>query len=551
MSLPSPYLASNNELVLLSKGVPETRTFQRREEFSVSFFVNDRIVFTSDWRVINNGHLPEVHSHVFASRNDRIRALFRFRSWNRGIPNVALLPAVVKRSYLLKAGRVRLTMAGSKGANPPIVRKARGRVNLIRKGKVARRKGSFPRSSTLRPSPETYSKADSDITEGNNGGYFLNISPSSYVRYTRVWSGVRTPGFGKTKKKNLPVNPHNVRITEVTDSPGIFLNQIPSTGIFFNRFRRHTLMYPAPPDSAVHLGEAQFKALRKLIERANANIDANLAQDFAQIGQTVKLISHSAKSITQSLLALKSGNIPGAVKALWSGPRPRFNGKGPTIGQSLANNWLQLQYGWKPLLQDIHGSMEALARLNVASPWIQRVTASATVDLLQESNIAHRLNASIPAGKHYMYTVSTCKYMIRYKIDDHLKSFLQQTGFTNPVNLLWEIVPFSFVVDWFTPIGPFLETLSSWDGLAFIDGSVVLHTREMANSVVSYAGTIPTAPGQLFEDKSRYSRQTTLVSRSKLTAFPSAYMPSGFKNGLASVTHATNALALLTSAFRR
>jgi hypothetical protein len=37
--------------------------------------------------------------------------------------------------------------------------------------------------------------------------------------------------------------------------------------------------------------------------------------------------------------------------------------------------------------------------------------------------------------------------------------------------------------------------------------------------------------------------------RGKLTTFPGSYFPPTIKNGLASITHAENALALLRSAF--
>lgn len=40
-------------------------------------------------------------------------------------------------------------------------------------------------------------------------------------------------------------------------------------------------------------------------------------------------------------------------------------------------------------------------------------------------------------------------------------------GFTNPAAVLWEATPFSFVVDWFLPIGDYLKTLdgSTLNGL--------------------------------------------------------------------------------------
>jgi hypothetical protein len=390
-------------------------------------------------------------------------------------------------------------------------------------------------------------QADTSTAEGNNGGYFLNTTSSGYIRHTRSWTGTRTPGFGKLKKQQLPVNPHSVAIQDITDGMTATLSFIPSTGIFFNRFRRFTIDYPVPP-SPGHNADAQFKSLRKLIERAESNIEGNIAQDIAQIGQTTRLIANTCKRLAKSVVALKKGNIPGAIEALWSGHMPRYHGRGPSIGKSVASNWLELQYGWKPLIQDVRASMEALKRLNDgSSPLVRRVTSSATTEANFLSAIPHRVIPGLRAGTYTSCVNSRVKYVIRYKIQDKLKAFLAQTGFTNPINLGWEIIPFTFVVDWFIPIGPYLETLSSWDGLVFLDGSLSRFSRIEETSVVGAGGTLS---GVNYEDHGWYTRRTILFNREKLTALPSAKMPSVLKNGLASTTHAANALALLRAAFR-
>jgi hypothetical protein len=193
--------------------------------------------------------------------------------------------------------------------------------------------------------------------------------------------------------------------------------------------------------------------------------------------------------------------------------------------------------------------MDALKRLNdSSSPLVRRVTASAKVQSSSSSNVVDPKSGSgMVVGTHTVDSFTTTKYVLRYKIDDKLKAFLAQTGFTNPVNLVWEIIPFSFVVDWFIPIGPYLETLSSWDGLVFLDGSKTNFTR---GTVLSAVDASLTFSGINWEHHGRFRRQTILLDRTKLTSFPTAKMPSGFKNGLASVTHATNALALLRAAFK-
>jgi len=550
MSLPTPYGSANKELIPLLKGIPPPQNRDPGDFISYRFFYEGRIVY--DGPVLPVKGFPETIVILYARHKDKVRCFFTYESWRRDGSDTVWRSIALPIFTLLKGVRVKVVIPGvksktsSKQVISAAVQIARRRVNASRKGRIPHDK-KFPKSSTVRPSFESVSKADTVITEGNNGGPFFQSDPSSYVTHTRTWTGSRTPSFGKLKKQQLPVNPHTVAITDIIDDTTATLTFIPSTGIYFNRYRRYSSDY-AVPLSAAHYAPAQFKSLRKLIEHANGNISANLAQDIAQIGQTSRLIANTCKRLVKAVSALKKGNIPGAVSALWSGHMPRYHGKGPSIGKSVASNWLELQYGWKPLIQDVRESMEALKRLNEASsPLVRRVTSSVTDKIKANYPIQHRVITGSRAGT-MTYSVQTkAKYVLRYKIDDKLKAFLNQTGFTNPINLGWEIIPFSFVLDWFIPIGPYLETLKAWDGLVFLDGSFSRFSRVSETFVVDFTGS---QAGVNYEDHGRYYRRTILLNREKLTAFPSAKIPTGLKNGLASTTHAANALALLRAAFK-
>lgn len=551
MSLPTPYGNANPEIIPLLRGVPKPRTIFYDEYVQYRIFVDKRLVYEGPVTPVKG--FPETKVIVEARHRDRIRSYFTYESWRRDRTDIVWQSIALPVFDVQKGVRYKVvipgvkTRANGKQVVPAAIVIARRRVDARRKNRVPHDR-KFPKSSSVRPATETKVTSCTSIVEGNNGGYFLTTTPDSYVGYSRSWTGTRTPSFGKLKKQQLPVNPHTVVIVETIDSPGARLNYVPSTGIYFNRFRRFTSDYSAPPD-ITHNAYAEFKALRRLIEHAESDIEGNIAQDIVQIGQTTRLITDTCKRLVKSIIALKNGNIPGAIHALWSGHMPRFNGKGPSISKALAQNWLELQYGWKPLIQDVRASMEALKRLNdSSSPLVRRVTASAKVRTNSETPIISTTGSGNRVGTTNVDTFTTTKFVLRYKIDDKLKAFLAQTGFTNPINLVWEILPFSFVVDWFIPIGPYLETLSSWDGLVFLDGSKTRFTR---GTVLSVVDATETFLGQNWEHHARYRRQTILLNRERLTTFPTTKIPSELKNGLASVTHATNALALLRAAFRR
>jgi hypothetical protein len=247
----------------------------------------------------------------------------------------------------------------------------------------------------------------------------------------------------------------------------------------------------------------------------------------------------------RSALALKKGNFPKAIEELWNGKRPKYGTTGPRRGESTANNWLELQYGWKPLMQSIDGSLRALAKLNFGDTQIQRVTASATCESQDDSTFPMHTTGVPNAGKHTVYQQTKTKFVLRFRVASPLQAFMAQTGFTNPINLGWELLPFSFVADWFLPIGPWLETLTVWDGLAFLDGSETNYSRRWTSSAINF-GTNMFA--QDYTHQARYIREEVLLNRVKLSAFPTQKLLPP-RNGLSSVMRAANAVALVVSVF--
>jgi hypothetical protein len=54
----------------------------------------------------------------------------------------------------------------------------------------------------------------------------------------------------------------------------------------------------------------------------------------------------------------------------------------------------------------------------------------------------------------------------RYKISDPTMKQVSQFGITNPLLLAWELIPYSFVVDWLFPVGRFLSSLDALNGIS-------------------------------------------------------------------------------------
>lgn len=226
---------------------------------------------------------------------------------------------------------------------------------------------------------------------------------------------------------------------------------------------------------------------------------------------------------------------------------------GQNFTRNTARNWLELQYGWKPALNDIHFAIESISKLDLVQASIVSVSSSATIKKEDGGVLRPNAGPNPPVVGSWKSKLSTTtKIGVRFRIADQLRSFLSQSGFTNLVSLAWELLPGSFVLDWLLPVGSYLESIDSWNGLEFMEGYETTFTRlevayHRAYSGYDYPGGHTSPPTRYTQLEGGLYKSAILLDRAKLTAFPSMSLPS-FKNPL-SVGHALNALALLRQYF--
>lgn len=118
--------------------------------------------------------------------------------------------------------------------------------------------------------------------------------------------------------------------------------------------------------------------------------------------------------------------------------------------RDLASQWLELSYGWIPLVQDIYNSID------VMSQPLPPLKLKARVG---HSDRAYPNKTEFRWWRRRMCCGCSIKAI-------HQNSLLaSQMGLVNPATIAWEVVPFSFVVDWFVPVGRFLESFTDFVGV--------------------------------------------------------------------------------------
>jgi len=112
-----------------------------------------------------------------------------------------------------------------------------------------------------------------------------------------------------------------------------------------------------PPWSSIWTSQHEV-ALQSKLTSAVRQHDFNLAVNVAQGVQTVDMLVGNLKKLGKSFLALKHGNVADALRQLGTGQRPR-----PLKAKDIPGRWLELQYGWLPLISDTYEAVKAYSVL--------------------------------------------------------------------------------------------------------------------------------------------------------------------------------------------
>lgn len=269
--------------------------------------------------------------------------------------------------------------------------------------------------------------------------------------------------------------------------------------------------------------------------------DVNLGVAFAERKQTARLVGNTAGRLARSILYLKRGKFRYATRELGLPDLFRLNKSG-----SVPEKWLEMQYGWKPLLSDVYGACDALARRN-KSDWI--VTAKAgDRDQTDYRYAKYPIGTNYPTSNFDAFTsVATRSRGVFVRLDalpvNDLTMSLSSLGVTNPLLVGWELVPFSFIVDWFLPVGDWLSSLDALLGYGSAYSSITTYNdcrwRENGNS--------KTWPGGAYISNNWVGTKRVLkVVRSGSSGVPLPTLPR-FKDPR-SLGHMANGLSLLAMA---
>lgn len=171
----------------------------------------------------------------------------------------------------------------------------------------------------------------------------------------------------------------------------------------------------------------------------------NLGMMLAEYEQTAQMFAGSASRLVKLYRQARKGNLRGFFKTAKKAADP-------------LDNWMMYRYGIRPFIQDANAIHEILLNAQRKVPLVKKIKGRRIRD---NRTFTSKVGSEVRSQRWF----ASSQRVAWVKFTASFSRNMQDLGLTNPPALLWEVIPFSFVVDWFIGIGDYLSSLDALIGV--------------------------------------------------------------------------------------
>lgn len=216
-------------------------------------------------------------------------------------------------------------------------------------------------------------------------------------------------------------------------------------------------------------GDTEGRALAKLVDALRGHqFNAGIA--LATGHQTLSTLVGLVGSLVNGVRAIKRGDPGEAVRhfsrSLHVSPKTFKGGrKSKALStEDVSSLWLSTQYAWNPLVNDIYESAKAVEKRYSPSgkaPSVRFKVRATTPPVVIDHALAGQDRGGLSPFTHRVH--------VEYRVEmlEQVGGLAHELGLTNPALVAWDLMPFSFVIDWLVPIGTYLDNRSYLGGFSF------------------------------------------------------------------------------------
>lgn len=255
-----------------------------------------------------------------------------------------------------------------------------------------------------------------------------------------------------------------------------------------------------------HLSRANNKALDKLWDKVKQT-ESNLALTLGEWRETAKML-RVGESVYQVLVSARK-----AKRDFLMNP-----------SRSLSSYWLSYKYGWQPAMMDVWNYVNWTYHGFDNMAFKARARDRNHVDDTRVSSYGSDSYGNSIKSRVTGDQVRQVEYELRAGVSDPAWFTASRVTSMNPASIAWELMPLSFVVDWFYDVGGFLQNVENalGTGLTFKGGYktelLLVNVQDRWSGMYKY----PPQYGyqSILSDDSTSYKYYVWKNRSLLTGFP-------------------------------
>lgn len=275
-----------------------------------------------------------------------------------------------------------------------------------------------------------------------------------------------------------------------------------------------------------HIADLESKLISKLESKVK-RLEVHVGNILAERAQTLNLLTDLSHRFIDILKS--KGKL--FMKA----------GKYLTDPKKIADDFLAFKFGIEPLVKDMYGAYNLLQSLT--SPVPDTVSFRVNNRSWVSNQVFEDHN-----GKYEFNGFIEISYVVRYRVSSEFAQLASRTGLINPIEIAWEVLPWSFVVDWFIPVGRAISNLTSRTGFEFHSGTKKVRFRGTVTMVGIPGVGVNRCSSQLYSYiRLKFANVAVeFKNREVLTQPPTLPTTVVFNKNPLTSTHLAEAIALLT-----
>lgn len=243
--------------------------------------------------------------------------------------------------------------------------------------------------------------------------------------------------------------------------------------------------------------------------------ESQFAVDIAEAKKSYSMIHQRLMQIIQMARAVR--------RKAFAFSRRNPNDPNALPWNQIARLWLEIKYGWLPLVSSAFGVADYLRNKSKNGKF--RIKRSHRIETLR---FYERVSSLGIRGLTRQRVTTFATYCGDYQVDCAWLNNASRFISLNPLAIAWELVPYSFVADWFVDIGGYLQDYETAVGAGlsfkrgwstythFVEGSHFIPAQVCKNGSRTHLNFDNVQFSSLFRDK----------SREVLSSTPRPFLPS-------------------------